>query len=147
MSYKSGYKATILVVLAGVLYFVIGYVFGELDDLAVSERGLFLWRLGAWAASALVYAGHIWFEYANLRNSPRATVLHVGLGVAFGAFLLALLATLHALLVSSSAPMSRYLVALIAWPIFTVVPACVVAFLAVTLLTRFIRISDRSEQR
>ena len=144
MSNKSGYKTTIIVVLvAGVLYFIIGYGFGELDDLAVSERGLFLWRLGAWAASAIVYATHIWFEYANLRNSPRATVLHVGLAVALGAFLLAITATLHAVFVVSSAPFSRYLIALVAWPIFTAVPASLVAFIAVALLTRAIRISER----
>lgn len=143
MSVKSGYKTTIVAVLvAGVMYFVIGYGFGELDDLAVSQRGLFLWRLGAWAASAIVYAAHIRFEYANLRNSIAATALHASLGVAFGAFLLAVLATLHALLISSSAPLSRYLIALVAWPIFTAVPAFVVAFITLKLLGRLIRVTE-----
>lgn len=144
MSTKSGYKnAVLFVFIAGLTYFVIGYGFGELDDLAASQRGLFLWRLGAWVASGMVYAAHIWFEYAHLRHSPRATAFHVGLGVAFGGFLLAFLATLHAVFVASSAPFKQYLVALLAWPIFTAVPAFVVAFIAVTLLARFIRITGR----
>ena len=144
MNIKSGYKTTIVVVLvAGVMYFVIGYGFGELDDLAVSQRSLVAWRLGAWIASAVVYAVHIRFEYAKLRNSIAAAALHAGLGVAFGAFLLAVLATLHALLVSSSAPLSRYLIALVAWPIFTAVPAFVVAFVALTLLGRWIRVAEQ----
>ena len=144
MSNSSGYKnAALFVFIAGVMYFVIGYGFGELDDLASSQRGLFLWRLAAWVASAIVYAAHIWFDYAHLRHSPRVTAFNVGRGVAFGAFLLAFLATMHAVFVASSAPFKQYLIALLAWPIFTAVPAFVVAFIAVTLLARFIRITGR----
>jgi hypothetical protein len=137
-------STTVVVVLSiGVAYFVIGYVFGELDDLARSHRGLVAWRLGAYLASALVYAVHIRFEYAKRRNSTATTALHASLAVAFGAFLLAVAAILHALFVSSSAPLSRYLIALVAWPIFTSVPAFVVAFIALTLLGRWIRVAEQ----
>ena len=137
-------STTVLVVLSiGVAYFIIGYVFGELDDLGVTARGVFLWRLGAWVLSALTFAVHLWLEYARFRNTPFAIALHAALAVAFGAFLLAVGATLHAVWIASSAPLWRYFIALVAWPIFTAVPAFLVAVIVATGLSRFIKIAER----
>ena len=137
-------STTVLVVLwIGVAYFVIGYVFGELDDLGVTPRGVFLWRLGAWGLSAITFAVHLWLEYARFRNTPFAIALHAALAVAFGAFLLAVAATFHAAWIESSAPLWRYFIALVAWPIFTAVPAFLVAIIVATGLTRFIKIAER----
>ena len=128
----------VLVVLSvGVAYFVIGYVFGELDDLGVTPRGVFLWRLGAWVASGFVFAAHLWFESKRFRNPTLRVALHASLGVAFGAFLLAVFATFHAAWIISTAPFWRYLVALVAWPMFTAVPAFLCALVVAFILNHF----------
>ena len=132
---KPDFRTTVLVVLfVGVAYFVVGYVFGELDDLGVTPRGVFLWRLGAWVLSAITFAVHLWLEYARFRNTPFAIALHAALAVA---------ATFHAAWIESSAPLWRYIIALVAWPIFTAVPAFLVAIIVATALTRFIKIAER----
>jgi hypothetical protein len=123
-----------LVILAGLAYFIVGFGFAQLDDLAASERGLFLWRLGAWVASALVYAAHIGHEHFRLRNSTFSTALHAAIAVGIGAFLLAVAATLYALTLRPSVPLVRYLIALVVWPIITAVPAFVVAIGAAWVL-------------
>ena len=141
---KADFRTTVLVVLSvGVVYFVVGYVFGELDDLGVTERGVFLWRLGAWIFSAITFAVHLWLEYARFRNTSLTIALHAALAVAFGAFLLAVAATFHAAWIESSAPLWRYFIALVAWPIFTAVPAFLVAVIIATGLTRYIKIAER----
>src|SRR5437867_8056210 len=91
------------VILLGVVYFAVGFVFAVLARQAGSNEMRFIWRLAAWAASAAVYAGHIGYERFRLANSPRATALHAALAVALGTFLLAVNATLHATTVPSHA--------------------------------------------
>lgn len=127
----------------GAAYFVIGYVFGELDDLGMTERGVFLWRLGAWVASGVVFAVHLWLESKRFRNPTLRVALHASLGVAFGAFLLAVNATFHAAWIISTAPFRRYLVALVAWPMFTAVPAFLCAFVVAMILNRFPKATER----
>src|SRR5207249_11455698 len=61
---------------------------------------------------------------------PRITASHAALAVALGAFLLAVAATVHAVMVPSHAPYWRHLLALVAWPLLTGVPAFVVALVA-----------------
>ena len=133
----------LLILFVGAAYFVIGYVFGELDDLGVTERGVFLWRLGAWVASGAVFAVHLWLESKRFRNPTLRVAVHASLGVAFGAFLLAVYATFHAALITSTAPFWRYLVALVAWPVFTTVPAFLCAFVVAMILNRFPNPTER----
>src|SRR5437762_3821983 len=120
-------------ILVGVVYFGVGFVFAALANPAVSLEARFTWRLAAWVVSAAVYAAHIGSEHFRLGNSPRATALHAAMAVALGAFLLAVAATVHAMMVSSHAPYWRFLVALVVWPIVTALPAFLVA-LAVAAL-------------
>jgi hypothetical protein len=136
---KSGKAWVVIALLAGVAYFVIGWGFAQLDDLAVTQRGLFLWRLGAWVASAVVYLAHIGFEYFRFRNSAVATAVHTAVGVAFGAFLLAAAATVYAMTVTLTVPFVRYLIALVAWPIITAVPAFIVSLVATFVLSHLLR--------
>jgi len=103
--------------LVGVVYFLIGRVFALPSD---HVRG---WRLAAWIVSGVVYAAHIGYEHFRLNNSPRATALHAAMAVAVGAFLLAVAATAHAVMVPSHAPYWRFLLALAVWPIVTALPA------------------------
>src|SRR5437016_7447218 len=124
-----------VVILVGVGYFVVGFVFSTLDR-SVSDQMRFVWRLGAWVASAAVYAAHIGYEHFRLNRWPRATALHTATAVAFGAFLLAVAATIHAVMVASHAPYWRFLLALVLWPIFTALPAFVVALVVAAVLAR-----------
>ena len=58
------------------------------------------------------------------------------MAVALGAFLLAVAATVHAMMVPSHAPYWRFLVALVVWPIVTALPAFLVALAVAALLAR-----------
>ena len=124
-----------VLILVGVVYFVVGFVFSALDR-SVSDPLRYTWRLGAWMVSAAVYAAHIGYEHFRLSNPPRATALHAAMAAALGAFLLAVAATVHKSIVASHAPYWRFLLALVVWPIVTAVPAFVVAFLAGAVLAR-----------
>ncbi len=124
---KSWIRAALLI---GVVYFLIGRGF------ALPADHLHLWRLAAWVASAAVAAAHIGYEHFRLNNSPRATALHAAMAVALGAFLLAVAATVHAVMVPSHAPYWRYLLALVLWPIFTALPAFLVALAVAAVLAR-----------
>src|SRR5690349_5011686 len=75
-------------ILAGVVYFVVGYGSAALDP-SVPDRARFVWRLSAWAISAAVFAAHIGYQHFRLADSPRAIALHSAAAVALGAFLLA----------------------------------------------------------
>jgi len=120
-------------ILVGVLYFVIGFVFSALDRSAPDQLR-FMWRLGAWVASAVMYAAHISYEHFRLNSSPRVTALHAAMAAAAGAFLLAVAATVHKSMVVSQAPYWRYLIALVAWPALIAIPAFVVALIAAAAL-------------
>jgi hypothetical protein len=107
-------------IVIGVLYCVIGIVF------ALPSNQVRMWRLAAWVASAAVYAAHIAYEHFRLRNSPRSTALHVAVAVAIGGFVLAVAATIHSLFAPPNYTRWRFLLALVAWPIITALPAFIV---------------------
>jgi hypothetical protein len=74
----------------------------------------------------MVFAAHIAHEHFRLHNTPRPTAWHTSLAVAFGAFALAVAANIHDL-GSASGYRPRMLIALVAWPLLTAVPAFIVA--------------------
>lgn len=123
-------KSWLRILILGVVYFVIGY-----GSTFLVHPSIQFWRLAAWVASAVVYLAHLVYEHFQLRNSPATTSIHVGLAVAIGGFLLAVAATTHAAMVSEHAPFTRFLVALVAWPLITGVPA----FLATLVITGALR--------
>ncbi|MCA1604865.1 MAG: hypothetical protein LC775_05185 [Acidobacteria bacterium] len=128
----SGRKSWIrTALLIGVVYFLIGRGF------ALPADQLGVWRLAAWVASAAVAAAHLGYEHFLLNNSPRATALHAAIAVAFGAFTLALAANIHDL-GSASGYRPRMLIALVAWPLLTAVPAFIVALAAAAVLARLV---------
>ena len=127
----SGTKTWIgVVILAGVVFFVVGRVF------ALPTGNVKLWRLAAWAVSGAVYTAHISYEHFRLHNRPRVTAQHAALGVALGAFFLAVAATVHALSAVSHAAYWRYLLAFVLWPGVTAVPAFLIALAAAAMLDR-----------
>ena len=115
--------------LVGVAYFLIGRVFALPSD---HVRG---WRLAAWVVSGAVFAAQISYEHFRLRNTARPTAWHASVAVAFGAFALALAANIHDL-GSASGYRPRMLIALIAWPLLTAVPAFLLALAVAAVLAR-----------
>ena len=128
------------VILASVLYLVVGITSATLAASAASDKMRFFWRLAAFTISALVFAAHVGYEHFRLRNITRLTAWHASVGVAFGAFALALVANIHDL-GSASGYRPRMLIALVAWPLLTAVPAFIVALvLAAGLSVKSLRI-------
>jgi len=113
-------------ILFGVLYLAVGITSAALAGAAASSDARSLWRLSAFSVSAVVFAAHIAYEHFRLRNAARPTAWHSSVAVAFGAFALALAANIRDL-GSASGYRPRMLIALVAWPLLTGVPAFIVA--------------------
>ena len=110
-----------------VVYLVVGITFATLAGSSASHEMRVMWRLAAYAVSALVFAAHIGSEHFRLRHTPRRTALHTSVAVALGAFALAVAANIHSLgVVSSDHRLLAF--ALLAWPLLCGLPAFVVAF-------------------
>jgi hypothetical protein len=109
-----------------VLYGAVGIATAALAGAAASTQMRSMWRLSAFGFSAVVFAAHIADEHSRLRHTTRPTAWHASVAVAFGAFALALAANLHDL-GSAAGYRPRMLIALVAWPLLTAVPAFLVA--------------------
>ncbi len=104
---------------------------------AVPAAHVQAWRLAAWVVSAIGYAAHIAYERFRLRNSPSSSALHVAVGVALGAFGLAVGANIHSLSTGSTQQHRQLLLlSLGIWPVITAVPAFLVALGANVILAR-----------
>ena len=90
----------------------------------------FFWRVSAYVISAVVFTAHIAYEHFRLRNGARSVAWHASVAVALGGFALALVANIHDL-GSTSGYRPRMLIALVAWPLLTAVPAFIVALVIV----------------
>jgi hypothetical protein len=113
-------------ILVGVLYPAVGIASAALAGAAASTPMRSFWRVSAFVISAVVFAAHIAHEHVRLRNTARPTAWHASVAVAFGAFGLALAANIHDL-GAASGYRPRMLIALVAWPLLTAVPAFLVA--------------------
>lgn len=116
-------------ILAGVLYLAVGTASAALAGAAASSQMRSFWRLSAFGISAVVFAAHLAHEHFRRRNTVLPAAWHVSQAVACGAFGLALVANIHDL-GSASGYRPRMLIALVAWPLLTAVPAFVVAIVA-----------------
>ena len=123
------------VLLAAVLYLAIGITSAALGRLAASNDRRFFWRLSAFGISAVVFVTHVAYEQFRLRNAVWPTAWHASKAVALAAFALALGAVSRGL-ESASGLQSKMLVALVAWPLLTGVPAFIVAAAGAALLAR-----------
>jgi len=115
--------------LLGAVYFLIGRLF------ALPGDHLRAWRLAAWIVSGCAFAAHIGYEHFRVRNTARSAAAHVAVGVALGAVALAIAAMVHSLS-SGSGLRPVWLLALVAWPAFTAVPAFLVAYALEAALRR-----------
>ena len=116
-------------IVVGIVYFLIGRSF------SIPAEHAHAWRLAAWLVSGVAYAAHIWYEHFILRNSPRPTASHVALAVAIGALLLAVAGMIHSLS-TRVAIRPLWLLALVAWPAFTALPAFLGALVAGAVLPK-----------
>ena len=123
------------VMLVGVLYLAVGITSATLAGAAASNQTRSFWRLSAFIISAVVFSAHIAYEHFRLRNTARPIAWHASVAVAFGAFALALVANIHDL-GSASGYRPRMLIALVAWPLLTALPAFIVAFAGAAWLAR-----------
>ena len=113
------------VLLAGLLYLVIGIGTADLARLSGGS-----WRLAAWAVSAVVFLAHIAYERTRLRSATTRSAVHAALAVALGAFGLALAATLRA--AATGNYRGAFALALVAWPAMTGIVSFVAAWLLAT---------------
>ncbi|MDQ5846096.1 MAG: hypothetical protein M3539_12475 [Acidobacteriota bacterium] len=120
-------------ILLGVLYAAVGLATAALAGAAGSNQTQFFWRLSAFVISGAIFAAHIAYEHFRLRNTARPTAWHASLAVALGAFGLALAANIHDL-GSASGYRPRMLIAFVAWPLLTAVPAFIVALVLAAAL-------------
>ena len=121
------------VVIVGAVYAVVGVVF------ALPASPVRAWRLAAWVVSGFAYAIHVGYECFWLGNSSRSAALHVALAAALGALGLAVGAIIHAVSASTTIEHQRLLLlALVAWPVITGVPAFLVG-LMLSFLCRILR--------
>ena len=136
ITWQPGELAFRAVLVAGLLYGVIGLAFGTAAAGAVTTQGRFGWRLAAWVVSAVVFAAHIAYLQlrTRLRPLPVFTALQASFGAALGALVLAVAATIHALWVGAS-NVGAFGLALVVWPAATAVPAFVAALVAAAALT------------
>jgi hypothetical protein len=118
----------------GVTYAAIGIAFSVFGSWSASSSGHLTWNRLAFLASGIVFAFHIAYEHFRLHSSVRPTAARVSIAVAIGAFLLALKANIHDL-GSATGYRPRVLIALVAWPLLTAVPAFIVALVVASGLT------------
>ena len=122
------------VVLFGAIYFVIATAFGALAGSAASNLTRETWNRLAFLACGIAFVVHIGYEHFRLHSSTRTTAWHASLAAALGGLALALWANLHDL-GSSSGYRPRLLIALIAWPLLTGVPAFLIALVTAAALS------------
>lgn len=120
--------------LIGALYFLIGAGFSAFARWDTSIATHETWNRLAFLLSGFLFLIHLGHEHFRLRHSPQIIATHVAIAVAIGAFGLALMANIHDLS-SPSGYRTRMLVALLAWPLLTSVPAFTVALIVTAGLT------------
>ena len=119
--------------LVGLVYVPIGIGSAAFAGAAPSLQLRFAWRLSAFGLSALAVAAHVVYEYFLHHSTAWLAAWHASVAGAFGGFGLALLANIHDL-GSASGYRPRMVVALVAWPPLTGVPALVVALMVAAVL-------------
>jgi vacuolar-type H+-ATPase subunit I/STV1 len=116
-------------ILVGAVYLVVGLASSTFARWSASNQMVATWRLLAFLISAVAFAVHIGYEHFRVGSSALTTALHVAMAVALGAFGLAVSANVHRVWFSSSHQRALIL-ALVAWPALTAIPAFVVALVA-----------------
>lgn len=120
--------------LFAVVYFVTATAFGAFARWAALDLARETWNRLAFLACGIAFAVHIAYEQFRLHSSSRTTAWHTSLASALGGFALAVAANIHEL-ASSSSYRPRLLIALVAWPLLTGVPAFLIALVTAAALS------------
>ena len=123
--------------LVGTLYVIIGRV------AALPAYNVRVWRLAAWLASLGIFAAHVGYEHFKPVSSPRLAATHAAAAVAIGSFGLAVMGMINSLSTDTGFRLV-WIVALIAWPAITAIPAFVVAYIAAAMLGRLSQTSNNN---
>ena len=133
------------VILFAIIYIIIGIVFPVLAGSSSSTGTRNLWRWAAFLISVVVFVLNIRYEHHRLNNLPSSTALHVSIGVAIAAFILALLAYIRGFFTDSGSH-NLVLYALVVWPFITGVPAFLISLAAATFLSRK-KTKDKTDEK
>jgi hypothetical protein len=121
--------------LFGLVYVAVGLISSALSAAAGSGQLSFAWRFGAYVVSAIAFAIHVRHEYVTAHSASTTAAFHAAIGVALGAFFLAAAALIRAQIVGGPNPVG-HVIALVAWPAITAIPAFIVALAATAVLAR-----------
>lgn len=124
----AGRKWFLTAVLIGATYFVVAIAFGQFANWATFDWTRVTWNRLAFLASAVAFAFHIGYEHFRLGRSSLRNAAHVAIAVGLGAFLIALAGNIHEF-GSASGYRLRMLIAFVAWPLITAVPAFLLHYL------------------
>ena len=116
----------------GVAYLIIGQVFAFFAGAAASANTRLAWRLAAWILSGVLFTLHIRFERTRFHSTAKTTAMRTSLAVGLGAFLIAVVAIARTRV--NPAPISLRLLALVLFPLITMLPAFLVAFVLASTL-------------
>jgi hypothetical protein len=121
--------------LVGAGYALVGVVFAEFARISAGREMRRFWRLSAWVVSFALLAAHLTHETRGRSpESPRAA-FHVALGVALGAFGLAVWINLQPRTVAApKSPLAP--LALVVFPVVTGIPAFLGAWAAASVMAR-----------
>ena len=125
-----------MVLFFAAVYLVIGIAFAAFSDGATTNAMHLIWRRLAWLVSGLAFAAHIIYEHFGRSKPPRTTALNASAAAALGAGGLAVAANIHEWMAGPRYRLSM-VVALVAWPLLTLVPAFLVAMIGATVLNRW----------
>ena len=125
-----------LVLVVGAGYLVIGVVFAALP--AATHGMVVMWRLAAWVVSGVLYLAQIGYLRLRQDRSTPFTAWQAALAAALGAFGLAVVGPARVALLGGHHG-SRWILALVLWPLITGVPAFLVAYAAAALVARLVK--------
>lgn len=129
---KNKFKNKTVIIFA-IVYLFIGVGTAIISNPLTNSEMQVVWRLASLIASIIIFISHIKYEIINRFNSPRIAAINTSGSVALGAFALAVLANIYALMNASTDNYSL-LLALIIWPIVT----GLISFLAAHIMAKFI---------
>jgi hypothetical protein len=124
-----------VLILCAVGYLVIGVGTSVLAGAASSHQLVVAWRLATWVASAVLFGVHINAERSRPGSRPTVVAWRVSSAVALGAAALAAAALARAVVTGQGKPL-LLVIALVAWPVLTGVPAFLVALAGAAVLAR-----------
>ena len=138
MDASVGRRSLRMVLLLAAAYLFIGIAFAEFSDWATTHAMHLMWRRLAWLVSGFGFAAHIAYGHFRLGDAPRTTAMYASIAAALEAGALAVAANVHEWMAASRYRVS-IAIALVAWPLLTVVPAFIVARVTAAVLNRWWR--------